>query len=88
MYRYKFADGPGEWQYTESSLDEATLAIELSDDPSEGCWGEHYRGVEVKSIVLPPREWLIERVACLRESARFNAKTADYYESLLSNGKG
>jgi hypothetical protein len=75
-FRHCFANGPGEWEYRDTSVayeSWAELVRETREElEKEYEWSDLYRGVEIEQIDRPPVEWL-------RNEAEQSKKQAEYH---------
>lgn len=83
-YREKWAHGPGEWEYADSS---EAMMEDRADELMMVTYAlsDHYRGLEWEQIESPPVEWLTSESRRLREIARWACATADDYDQILNS---
>lgn len=64
-YQHRFSNGPGEWEYGDTTVNYGSWEVFVSEKTEElhreYDWSEHYRGVTIESVDLPPLEWLKEQ---------------------------
>lgn len=87
-YQYRYADGPGDWDYIESSLDAKELSYELELRPEAGADSMHYRGVTVEPIPAPPVKWLTEKATHYELMANRYCDLAKRYHAMAHGMEG
>ena len=81
IYRYRqcFADGPSEWEYTDTYTGES-LEEMLREEYS---WADHYRGCDIE-IVDADIDFIKSKIEDAKESITYYQKYINRLESELS----
>lgn len=88
-WRQRMSSGYDKWQYIFSYVKTAEQLEELLDDGRTlSTWSEHYRGIDVQKVSRPPKQYLLEKIAYLRDRAEDLIKEAAKFKMMFDKWYG
>ena len=78
-YHHKFADGPGEEEWTYIGYTTADGAKEIVLElEQEYEWSEHYRGIDYDVVAAPPTDILEKEIKRYENNIKYNSEHLNY----------
>ena len=87
-FRHGFANGPGEWEYGDTSVayqSWAEFVREMSEElECKYDWSELYRGVKIEKVDTPPVEWLKTQADGSKQKAAYYAAREAEFRKMIA----